>query len=62
MYYEDASDDDEGNVQEIKSKKRCSKCDTAMDSYLIDKERRLHVCGNHPDCLETFLENIVKDT
>lgn len=49
-------DDDEGNVQEIKSKKRCSKCDTAMDSYLIDQERRLHVCGNHPDCEETLLE------
>ena len=21
-----------------------------MDSYLIDEQRKLHVCGNNPDC------------
>jgi ssDNA-binding Zn-finger/Zn-ribbon topoisomerase 1 len=21
-----------------------------MDSYLVDTERKLHVCGNNPDC------------
>ena len=21
-----------------------------MDSYLVDEHRKLHVCGNNPDC------------
>ncbi|WP_339806918.1 topoisomerase DNA-binding C4 zinc finger domain-containing protein, partial [uncultured Marinobacter sp.] len=25
-------------------------CSTAMDSYLVDEKRKLHVCGNNPDC------------
>jgi DNA topoisomerase-1 len=29
---------------------RCKVCDTAMESYLIDEDRKLHVCGNNPDC------------
>ncbi|MEW6981861.1 type I DNA topoisomerase [Colwelliaceae bacterium 6471] len=29
---------------------RCKKCGTAMDSYLIDETRKLHVCGNNPVC------------
>ncbi|WP_371189143.1 type I DNA topoisomerase [Thalassotalea maritima] len=29
---------------------RCDKCGTAMDSYLIDETRKLHVCGNNPVC------------
>jgi len=31
-------------------KHRCKICDTAMDSYLIDEDRKLHVCGNNPGC------------
>ena len=31
-------------------KHRCGLCGTAMESYLIDSERKLHVCGNNPDC------------
>lgn len=34
----------------LRAKKRCPKCDTAMDAYLIDQERKLHVCGNNPIC------------
>ncbi|HEY7864574.1 MAG TPA: topoisomerase DNA-binding C4 zinc finger domain-containing protein, partial [Psychromonas sp.] len=26
------------------------KCDMAMDSYLVDEKRKLHVCGNNPLC------------
>jgi DNA topoisomerase-1 len=29
---------------------RCAKCGTAMDSYLIDEHRKLHICGNNPAC------------
>ncbi|MDC1436017.1 topoisomerase DNA-binding C4 zinc finger domain-containing protein, partial [Gammaproteobacteria bacterium] len=32
-------------------------CDTAMDSYLIDEQRKLHVCGNNPECQGYEVEN-----
>ncbi|MGO1298189.1 MAG: type I DNA topoisomerase [Vibrio sp.] len=34
----------------LRAKKRCPICDTAMDAYLIDETRKLHVCGNNPNC------------
>lgn len=34
----------------LRKKHRCGLCNTAMDSYLIDERRKLHVCGNNPDC------------
>lgn len=34
----------------LRAKKRCPKCETAMDPYLIDQDRKLHVCGNNPNC------------
>lgn len=34
----------------LRAKKRCSKCEAAMDAYLIDATRKLHVCGNNPSC------------
>lgn len=34
----------------LRAKKRCPKCETAMDAYLIDQNRKLHVCGNNPTC------------
>ncbi|WP_105199214.1 MULTISPECIES: type I DNA topoisomerase [unclassified Pseudoalteromonas] len=36
--------------------KRCPKCETAMDSYLIDENRKLHVCGNNPGCSGYLIE------
>ena len=45
-----SGDEDEGNVAEIQNKERCPLCDTAMDSYLIDEDRKIHVCGNNPEC------------
>ena len=44
--------DDEGESESLllRNKRRCAKCDTAMDAYLIDEGRKLHVCGNNPDC------------
>jgi DNA topoisomerase-1 len=35
---------------ELRDKKRCPICETAMDAYLIDETRKLHVCGNNPNC------------
>lgn len=43
-------DDDEAESRLLINKHRCSKCNTAMDSYLIDEGRKIHVCGNNPDC------------
>lgn len=37
-------------VQALRQKHRCPKCATAMESYLIDEQRKLHICGNNPDC------------
>lgn len=34
----------------LRAMRRCNKCGTAMDSYLIDETRKLHVCGNNPSC------------
>jgi len=42
--------DDEGDARELLDKKRCPICSTAMDSYLMDEEHKLHVCGNNPTC------------
>lgn len=42
--------DDEAESRLLRSKHRCKLCNTAMDSYLIDEDRKLHVCGNNPDC------------
>jgi len=43
-------DDDEGESRLLIAKHRCQICNTSMDSYLIDEKRKLHVCGNNPDC------------
>jgi DNA topoisomerase-1 len=42
--------DDEEESRILRTKRRCGTCDTAMDSYLIDESRKLHLCGNNPDC------------
>ncbi|WP_010324337.1 type I DNA topoisomerase [Marinobacterium stanieri] len=42
--------DDEEESRILRNKHRCKICDAAMDSYLIDEKRKLHVCGNNPDC------------
>lgn len=42
--------DDEAESRLLRKKHRCVKCSAAMDSYLIDQARKLHVCGNNPDC------------
>lgn len=44
------SDDDGAETADLMSKRRCPKCGTAMDSYVVDGGRKLHVCGNNPDC------------
>ncbi|MBB3140088.1 type I DNA topoisomerase [Halomonas organivorans] len=45
-----ADADENAETDALRAKHRCPKCGTAMDSYLIDETRKLHVCGNSPDC------------
>lgn len=53
----DEDEDGEGESRLLREKHRCPKCGTAMDSYLIDEARKLHVCGNSPDCDGQELEH-----
>jgi len=41
----------------LRHRKRCPKCNAAMDSYLIDENRKLHICGNNPDCSGFLVED-----
>lgn len=43
-------DEEENEARMLLKKRHCPKCETAMDSYLVDETRRLHVCGDNPDC------------
>jgi len=43
-------DSEDGEWRVLKAKRRCALCNAAMDSYLVDEQRKLHVCGNNPDC------------
>lgn len=45
-----AADDEFAEVNALRAKHRCGVCGTAMDSYLIDEKRKVHICGNNPDC------------
>ena len=49
--------DDIEEAQNLLIKKRCPKCDTSMDNYLIDENRKLHVCGKNPDCDGYLIED-----
>ena len=49
-------EDDEAESKSLLHKHRCTKCNTSMDSYLLDTSRKLHVCGNNPDCDEHEVE------
>jgi DNA topoisomerase-1 len=42
--------DEEVESRLLRTRRRCARCGTAMESYLIDADRKLHICGNNPDC------------
>ncbi len=44
------ADEEELETEVLRHKKRCAKCGTAMDPYLLDETRKLYVCGNNPGC------------
>ena len=50
------ADDDTAEVKDLMEKKRCPKCSTAMNGYIVDGGLKLHICGNNPDCDGHVLE------
>ncbi len=48
--------DEEAESRNLLLKKRCPFCESAMDGYLIDEDRKLHVCGNNPGCKGYLIE------
>lgn len=49
-------DEEELETEALRAKRRCPVCDVAMDSYLVDENRKLHVCGNAPACMGYEIE------
>ncbi|MDE0491488.1 type I DNA topoisomerase [Psychrobacter sp. A3] len=50
------TDDEAAEVKDLMEKKRCPKCGTAMNGYIVDGGLKLHICGNNPDCDGYILE------
>ncbi|MEM1229865.1 MAG: type I DNA topoisomerase [Pseudomonadota bacterium] len=46
----DVDADEEAESKLLRKLEKCPLCGTAMTSYLVDEERKLHICGNNPDC------------
>ena len=49
----DAGDEDVGDEADalaLNARRRCTVCGSAMDAFLVDESRRLHICGRNPDC------------
>ena len=46
----DLDADEESESKALLGKRRCTICGGSMNSWLLDEKRKLHVCGNSPDC------------
>ena len=46
----DVDQDEEAESKLLRQRHKCPKCDHAMLNYLVDEGRKLHICGNNPDC------------
>ena len=47
---EDEQENNRAETDALRARKRCPKCNTAMDSYILDSTHKLHICGNNPIC------------
>lgn len=52
----ESTSEEDAETEALMAKQRCPKCNTAMENYLIDEGRKLHVCGNSPDCTGIEIE------
>ncbi len=46
----DADKDEEAEARILRTLHHCGQCSAAMDSFLIDENRKLHICSHNPDC------------
>ncbi len=46
----------DAEVAQLQAQRRCAICGTAMDAWLLDEKRRLHICGNSPNCAGVQVE------
>ncbi len=46
----DIEQDEDAESRLLRTKHKCSVCKTPMDSYLVDENRKLHICGDNPEC------------
>ncbi len=49
-------EDEDAEAKELRQKRRCHKCGSSMDAYILDESRKVHICGNNPDCDGFHLE------
>ena len=49
------SDSDDKEAESIFNKTKCDVCNSAMDGYIIDNNRKLEICSNSPICSGTKL-------
>jgi DNA topoisomerase-1 len=54
---EAVSVDDQEEAENLLIKERCDECSTSMDNFLIDENRKLHICGKNPDCEGNKIED-----
>lgn len=47
----DIDKDEESESKLLRAQHRCTTCQATMSSYLVDEQRKMHVCSNHSDCL-----------
>ena len=53
----DVDQDEEGESKLLRRMKKCEKCQTPMLSHLLDEQRKIHICGNNPDCDGYLIEH-----
>ncbi len=53
----DADNDDEAEARILRTLHHCKKCQSVMDSFLIDEQRKLHICSRNPDCVGFEVEH-----
>lgn len=47
---EDDTENSNAETEALRARRRCPKCHTAMDTYVLDSSHKLHICGNNPIC------------
>ncbi len=50
----EADEDSEGFL--LRTRKRCKRCNSVMEPWLIDSQYKIHICANNPDCAGYELE------